>query len=63
MEAALSWRKFKEAVISPDLEDPPAVRAVICNSKLLAKLVKGQNVSDATSIEVDRCAAKIGLFC
>jgi hypothetical protein len=60
MEPLFGWSEFDNAPVRMHLKDSTAVSAIICNTKLLSKSVKGKNVGNATGVKVDWGGAEIG---
>ena len=63
MEAFVSWFELHDSFGSEDLEDPPAVLAIISNTIFLSKAKEGKDIGDPVGIKIHLGVAKVGLFC
>jgi hypothetical protein len=62
METIFGGSKLDHPRRSKNLEDTPAIFAVICDLKLLTKLIEGEDIRNTASIKVNRSISKVGLL-
>jgi hypothetical protein len=62
VETSRSRRKLDHPRRSEDLEDTPAIFAIVGDLKLLTKFIEGEDIGNTPIIEVNRSISEVGLL-